>query len=103
MKAKKIPFIDAQAMHLSHPDTFDAPEISELDKLKAQDLVKVCPDVDGASERFWAQIESIDGETIIARVDNGLIHTEGHGLACNDLIEFEKKNIYEIYYWRQYE
>lgn len=91
----KFPFVDAQVMRLLHPETFSAPTIPELEELKIGDFVKVCPDCD-MSERFWVTVIKIEGEKVIGKVANYLVCTDMHGLFRDDVIKFEKKNIYAI-------
>jgi hypothetical protein len=86
-------FMDAQAMHNSHPDRFEAPTLEELAGIKTGDTVKVCT----AGERFWTTVISVNGETITASVDNDLVNTRIHGLKFGDSITFEKRHIYAIY------
>lgn len=85
-------FTDAQEMAIKHPETFEAPSKKELESLKPGSYVKVSV----MSERFWCEIISIDGENIVARVDNDLVCTDEHGISCDDIIKFEKRNIYNI-------
>jgi len=95
MNPKIFPLVDAQLMHKNNPNTFHVPTLEELSKIKINDLVKICPDCE-ETERFWTQVVEIDGEKIIARIDNDLVCTQSHGLIYDDLIQLESKNIYSI-------
>lgn len=91
-KIKSVIFVDAQEMHKKHPQTFDAPSREDLTDLKLGDIVKMCAN---EKERFWTIITAIKGNKITASADNKLVHNFGFNLG--DIIEFEKKNIYDIY------
>lgn len=94
---KGIHFIDAQEMSKNN-DTFEAPDLSELNELEVGNTIKVCADGEEVSgERFWCEILSIDGENIEARVDNDLIHAEAFGFTLDDTINFNKNNVYNIW------
>jgi len=84
-----ITFIDAQAMAIRHPETFEAPSKEELDQIKSGDSVKVCVD----RERFWTQVISVDKEIIEARIDNDLIMDK---LRYNDIIWFPRCCVFSI-------
>jgi len=88
-------FVDAQEMARLYPETFDAPWLSELEKLKPSDWVKVCINND---ERFWCRVDTIDGDRIFGIIDNNLICTDSHGLKYGDTISFNKNNIYAIHF-----
>lgn len=89
---KKPIFEDAQQMQKDNPTTFYAPSQQELEKLTVNDLAKVC--VQG--ERFWCIIKQINDQHITGEINNDLVFTHKHGLSDTDVIEFEKKNIYNI-------
>lgn len=95
---KEIEFVDAQEMHLLHPETFEVPTQEELDNIQPGDSVKVCV----GKERFWVTVELIGTlvgmkDVIGGIIDNDLVFTHEHGLKCGDKIKFEKKNIYSIF------
>jgi hypothetical protein len=50
-------------------DTFDAPSTEELVALRTGDYIKLCHN----EERFWAEIQEIDGENVMTMVDNDLV------------------------------
>ena len=87
-------FIDAQEMHRLHPATFDIPPVSELEKIKPSDWVKVCT----GDERFWCRVDIVDGDRIFGIIDNDLVCTDIHGLKYGDAISFGKNNIYAIHF-----
>lgn len=80
-------FIDAQQMHIDNPDTFWAPSQEELDALQGGHYVKICEN----QERFWVELEEVDGDKLTGRVDNDLVNS--HSFKYNDKISFEKKNV----------
>ncbi|HSG31860.1 MAG TPA: hypothetical protein VLB82_09975 [Thermodesulfobacteriota bacterium] len=90
---KDLQFEDAQQIFSEHPDTFYAPSKEELETITEGSLVKICV----CNERFWTIVKSVDGETIVATVNNQLIESDEHNLFLGDEITFEKKNIYNIY------
>jgi len=83
-------FIDAQQMHKDNPDTFWAPNQEELDALRPGQYVKICEN----RERFWVELEEVDGEKLVGRIDNDLVME--HSFKYNDIIKFEKKNVMGI-------
>ena len=83
-------FLDAQSKHNEHPDTFWVPSQKELDEIVESQYVKICEN----HERFWVKITEVDGEKLIGRVDNDLVNE--HSFKCDDLVEFEKRNIMNI-------
>jgi hypothetical protein len=86
-------FADAQEMARKHPTSFEAPPDAVLDGINTGSHVKVCM----GSERFWVEVTEVDGDTLKARIDNNLLFTHEHGLQCNDLVEFEKRHVYQEY------
>jgi hypothetical protein len=91
--AKPILLVDAWQMSQQHPDDFFVPAHSEVCKLRAGDLVKVCSHGE-MPERFWVQIVSRHGSIFLGRVDNRLLFGSPD---LDDLIEFHECNVYEIH------
>ncbi len=88
-------FINAQQMALDHPDTFEAPTITEIMLYLAlgnNPQVKVCT----GDERFWVEVTNSDGNTITGTVNNDLVRTNIHGLKYGDEITFNIENIYQL-------
>lgn len=84
-------FVDAQAKAKENPDTFDAPDIQELQsKIHIGDFVKVC----AYEERFWCEVTHTVGQQgqIHAKVANVLIADE---LKLNDVVIFNLFNVYD--------
>ena len=90
--AKKAEFVDAQEMHKNHPTTFNVPSEEELNAIKKGDFIKVCV----KTERFWVKVEEVKGDIIQGFVDNDLVFSSEHELFYGDLVELEKKNVYDI-------
>lgn len=84
-----ITFVDAQAMRLTHPGTFEAPSMEDLNEIKKSDFVKVCVN----DERFWVAVINIKDDIVTGRVDNDLLQK---GIKYNDTIEFPKCCIFSI-------
>ena len=97
--SNKLIYADAQIMAKLYPDTFIAPSITDLNKIKIGDFVKVCIEItnrkenEPESERFWVKVENIDGDKITGSVSNALIHLK---LKFGQTISFEKRNVYSI-------
>lgn len=83
-------FMDGQEISKQHPDTFHVPHEDELDQIETGFYIKVGHN----KERFWAQVISIEGEAITARVDNDLIMY--HPFKCDDEITVEKRHILDL-------
>ncbi len=91
MKNKtKFELVDALAMALANPDTFEVPTKREIKDLKIGDLVKVSD----TKERFWCKVNKIDKDVLNVEVNNELILSEE--LKYGDFIDISTKNIYEI-------
>ena len=71
-------------------ETFEAPTMQELENLKVGEFVKVAH----SGQRFWTIIRVINGEKILAEVNNILL--EPHPFKCGQAISFKKRNIYKI-------
>lgn len=81
-------FIDAQEMAKNHPDTFEAPTLEELNKIKQDDSVKLCHN----AERFWVTVIEVHEDEIIGEVDNQLFEDQPFNL--HDIIAFKREHIY---------
>ena len=90
MKAE-IEFISAQELAKKFPDSFIAPSQVNLDKISEGSLVKVGHN----KERFWAKVEDVKGDEIIATVDNDLVRI--HPFSFGDRIIFQKHHIHNIH------
>ena len=86
------PFTDAQQMAIEHPDTFEAPDRTDLDTIEPGVYVKVCT----AGERFWVMTERKLNQHIVGTVANDLCRTEQHGLALGMLVRFEERHVYRV-------
>jgi hypothetical protein len=84
-------FVDAQEMHRLHPTTFEAPYAEELAAIEPGDFVKICT----GGERFWVKVDEHTPPHLVGRVDNELIGTDEHGLACNDVVRFEERHVFQ--------
>lgn len=92
MKKRKL--TDAQAMQVLYPETFEAPTVEQLMKVKVGTSVKVCI---ADLERPWVTVTEITGDKIRGILDNELVFTGQHGLRLGDYITFEKRHIYQIW------
>ena len=92
LKESNEPFVDAQKVKKQHPKTFQAPTLEELNKIHPEDFIKVCT----GGERFWLEVVTVDGEKITGRIDNDLVNGFRHGLFFDDMVEVEKRNVYNI-------
>ena len=86
-------FVDAQAMHAVHPDTFAAPSAAQLARVAPGASLKV--GVRG--ERFWCVAVRVDGERVVARVDNDLVQPENRRRwRCGDPIAFARRHVLDV-------
>ena len=92
-KIKKPELVDGIEQNKLHPETFWIPSEADIKKIKIGDIVKVAC----SGERFWTQVEEMDGENFVAKIDNDLVKSDEHGLYFDDLISFKAKNIINIY------
>lgn len=86
-------FTDAQAMSRLHPQTFDVPAPEILAAIRPGTFVKVCAE----PERFWVEVVAVEGDGIMGRVSNDLVHTARHGLRDGDSVTFEKRHIFGVH------
>ena len=84
-------WIDVKKLQRSHPNEFMAPSESILVSLSVGDLVKIGNNY----ERFWVKVVKITTDYVLGKIDNHL--TFNNKYDYNDIILFEKNNIYEIY------
>lgn len=82
--------VNALQMHNQHPETFEIPDLSEIQSLKVGDFVKLIFTQDGHSERMWVQIKSIDNQKYLGRLDNIPILID---IDLNEIVSFEQKHI----------
>lgn len=83
-------FLNAQEMHRTYPETFDAPSNDELASLKTGLYAKICEN----GERFWVEITEIEKDELKGRVDNELFLE--HDFEYNDIISFSRMNVMDI-------
>ncbi len=88
----KLDFVDAQMMRIKNIETFEAPSKEELDELQIDNFVKVCI----GGERFWVIVKGINDEKVSGIITNDLVKTHIHGLINDDVVEFEKRHIFDI-------
>jgi uncharacterized protein YegJ (DUF2314 family) len=88
---------NAQDMGHLHPQTFEVPYEEELDDLKPGDIVKLCFESDGASERMWVSITAVDGDNLVGVLDNSPFLLDGL-ISYGDQVAFKKENIYSIFW-----
>ncbi|MFA5152871.1 MAG: hypothetical protein WC554_09950 [Clostridia bacterium] len=86
----KINLINAKEMSILRSDTFDY-YTDEILLLKIGDFVKIST----GKERFWVEVESIDKDKLIGRIDNDLVTINEP--KYDDLIEFTKENIFQVF------
>ena len=76
---------------VSSLDDSDIPSQEELNNLEIGYSVKIS----NSKERFWVEVNKITDYYIIGRIDNNLTFNENYDY--NDLVLFEKKNIFDIH------
>jgi len=87
-----IQLVDAQQMAKTYPDTFEAPDQQELDRVKVGDSVKICIN---NKERVWVEVTEIGGGQLKGKIDNCPIVIDD--VAFGDAISFKKENIYSVF------
>ena len=96
-KKQPLEFVDAQAMALLHPATFEAPDRAALAAIKPGYHIKVST----GDERFWVKVTEVDktGDDLAFSgvVDNDLICTGKHGLKLGDLVRVSYRHVYNIF------
>lgn len=119
--SKPYEMIDAMAMHVANPDTFDMPDFRIIAALKPGFFVKIgvtydprrrigddAPQMqmwvakvgeiarDTSGERFWLLLETISDGHYIGTVNNDLAYTAYHGLKFGDLLTVERRHIMDV-------
>lgn len=90
MKKIKTPMlVNAVEMNHAHPETFQLPDVEEIESLTEGSLVKVSDN----QERFWVEIVRRQNDVLVGRVDN---HLFSRKLKYNDLIQFCTANVYQV-------
>lgn len=90
-------WIDAQVLAKRHPSTFSAPSLEELEMLSVGDIAKVARgDNEFNGIRFWTVITEIDGDEIIAEVNND-IKEYRFQYNAGDKVAYQKRHIYACY------
>lgn len=99
-------WLDAALMNALHPETFEAPHPSALDRVRPGWYVQVCArfgDDTFSGERFWVLVDGIErheGEgrlwMFTGRVENDLVRTERHGLARGDRVQLEWSYVLDV-------
>ena len=86
---KKINLANAQELKIQYPESFEAPDESQLNNLTINDNVKVC---DG-KERFWVKLINIECNYLMGTIQN-ILFTDDYN--AGDIIQFKKYNIYDF-------
>ena len=87
-------FIDAQQQAIDTPDTFKVPSLKHLRAfVEKKDFLKICY----ASERFWVEVITIEGNTVTGSVANELISAP---FAEGEIVRFELCNVYAYMPWQ---
>jgi len=82
---------NAYNLHILDPENFTIPSTNDLNNLVISDLVKISNKV----ERFWVEITEINKDYLLGKIDNHLTFNDKYDY--NDIILFEKNNIYSIH------
>ena len=96
MKPLSLQFVDAFALSVKHPETFEVPSFEDLNSIEPGDCVKVCLDQPGhGGERFWCSVKEVDvaSRTIIGEVDNNLVN---YNYPVCTKVEIKFNHIYQI-------
>lgn len=84
-------FIDGVELNKENPESFLIPSDKEKNKMEDGFHIKVGHN----SERFWAEVTSIEESgRIHARVDNDLVNK--HPFKCDDKITVERRHLLDV-------
>jgi len=81
--------VDAKQMSIDNPATFEYPE-SEIDSLLPGDYAKISHN----RERFWVELNNVDGDNLAGLVNNDLVHEQP--FKCDDPVSFEKRHVFQV-------
>jgi len=84
-------FVDAQAMHQSHPHSFHVPSEAQLEALGIGDFVKVSCN----AEAFWVEVSVVNVNEVSGVISNPLVRPQ-QPFNQGSTIHFRKINIYAI-------
>ena len=80
---------DAQKMHKKHPKKFYAPDLRDLEYLRAGDLIQFST----GKERPWMIVFDFDGNTIRGILDNVTIDKS---MKRGDIIEIQRRHVMNV-------
>lgn len=83
-------FVNAQAKHREHPDTFEVPTAADLGAVRPGDYVKICD----KDERFWVKVTVVEGSQFTGTVNNVLVFP--HDFKDGDVLTFTQDCVYNI-------
>ena len=83
-------WINTHEIQIQNPDNFTIPTNDDLNSLSVGNLVKI----GNKMERFWVKLVEINKDYLLGKIDNHL--TFNNDYDYNDMVLFEKKNIYNI-------
>ena len=97
---KTAVFRNAQQLAVEHQNSFDAPDKGDLEAIRPGTFIKVCAEGKGKAERFWVMVTKVEptptGPRYTGEVNNDLLRTEFHGLACGDIVEVDFRHVYAV-------
>jgi hypothetical protein len=95
-------FINGVARNREHPQTFQIPGKIEKKNLVVGDFVKVGIELPKETkttprgERFWVQLTSVNGDSLMGQIDNELLIKDAIGYNYGDEISFTKAEVLDI-------
>jgi hypothetical protein len=89
----EVEWLDAQAMHKAHPDTFDVPTDEELAVIASGSFIKVCGFGFHGRERFWLEVQAVEGDTITGLVKNDLTELP---LFRDDEVKVDRRHVMNL-------
>ena len=84
-------WINTHEIHILNSNNFTIPTNNDLNNLSVGNLVKI----GNKMERFWVKIVEINKDYLLGKIDNHL--TFNNKYDYDDIVLFEKKNIYNIH------
>lgn len=72
---------------------FQIPSVQERETIPLGSYAKIGTEGPEAGERFWVIVKEHDSEGYVGMINNDLVRTEKHGLACDELIRFGPDNV----------
>jgi hypothetical protein len=100
--SERYTLIDGHLRHLLSPRTFHLPSAADIAALHPGDFIKVGVKFKGGDgkprlgERFWVLLHSVGPALFSGEINNDLVYSAEHGLACGDQLTVQHRHILQI-------